>query len=260
MSNWRALADELDRWAGEGRVATLWWRDDDAARLVPKLERLFALRLHAGVPLAMAAIPATIAEETVAAFESADQIEVLQHGYTHRNHAPLGERKSELGTGRPTAMALAELTAGRRRLGALFGARVLDVLVPPWNRISVALVNRLGAIGFSGISAYGPRTCVRPAPGLRQVNTHVDIIDWHATRGFIGDGEALAMAVGHLRARRANAADGDEPTGLLSHHRVHDEAAWAFVATFLEATAAHPGARWVSAGEAFAGSDLEPGS
>ena len=258
MSSWRALADELDRWAGEGRVATLWWRDDDAARLVPKLERLFALRRHARVPLAMAVIPATVAEETVAAFESADQVDVLQHGYAHSNHAPLGERKSELGAGRPTAMALAELTAGRRRLGALFGARVLDVLVPPWNRISVALVNRLGATGFTGISAYGPRTCVRPASGLRQVNTHVDIIDWHATRGFIGDGEALAMAVGHLRARRAHTADGDEPTGLLSHHQEHDEAAWAFIAAFLEATSMHPGARWMSAGDLFAAQSRQP--
>ena len=252
MSSWRALANEFDRWADEGRAATLWWRDDDAAHPVRALDRLLALRSHAGVPLSLAVIPATVADATAAVIEAADRIDILQHGYAHRNHAPPGKRKAELGEERPADRALAELCTGRQRLGALFGARSLDVLVPPWNRIAVALVDRLGAAGFAGLSAYGPRAHAIPTAGLRQVNAHIDIIDWRATRGFVGVGEALALAVGHLRARRAQATDGDEPTGLLSHHRVHDEAAWSFVTAFLEATAAHPGARWVSAGDAFA--------
>ncbi len=243
------LTDELDRWAGEGRTATLWWRDDDSARPIPALDRLLALRAQAEAPLALAVIPAMVEDETAAHVDPGDDIDVLQHGYAHLNHAPPGKRKAELGPERSADEALDELAAGRRRLTALFGARALDVLVPPWNRIASALVGRLGSAGFSGLSIYGPRA--RSAPGLRQVNAHVDIIDWRATRGFVGVDEALALAVGHLRARRTRAA-GVEPTVLLSHHRDHDEAAWAFIGAFLEATAAHPATRWMSARDAFA--------
>ncbi len=252
MSSWGTLTNELDHWAGAGRIATLWWRDDDAARPVPALERLLDMRAQAGAPLALAAIPATVEDATAARIDSHDGLDVLQHGYAHRNHAPPGTPKSELGPERPLDEVVDELTAGRRRLKALFGARAVAVMVPPWNRMADALVGRLGAAGFMGLSSYGPRSHARPAPGVRQVNTHIDIIDWRGTRGFVGVDEALALAVEHLRARRTRAADSDEPTGLLSHHCAHDGAGWAFIGAFLDATAAHPGAHWMSARDAFA--------
>ena len=54
--------------------------------------------------------------------------------------------------------------------------------------------------------------------------------------------------------RRTGEMDDAEPTGLLSHHLVHDEAAWRFIDDYIEATKSHPAARWISAREAFAGS------
>jgi len=54
---WRELQDELDAWTDAGRVATLWWRDDDASGPSPALDRLLALQSHYGVPLALAVIP-----------------------------------------------------------------------------------------------------------------------------------------------------------------------------------------------------------
>jgi hypothetical protein len=249
---WKQLGDELDRWAGAGRVATLWWRDDDAAQPTESLSRALDLRSRADIPLALAAIPATIEESVAVRLRDNDDIDVLQHGYAHRNHARPGESKVELGAQRPADAVLDELGLGGRRLEAMVGARFLGVLVPPWNRIDETLVGRLGGAGFTGISTYGPRNAAHAAPSLMQVNAHVDIIDWRATRRFVGDEAALAMAVGHLRARRAGEADGDEPTGLLSHHLVHDEAAWRFIDAYVEATKAHPAVRWVSARQAFA--------
>ena len=88
----------------------------------------------------------------------------------------------------------------------------------------------------------------------------LDWLDWRGGRGFVGETAALGLAVGHLAARRAAAGNGvgdeagggDEPTGLLSHHLVHDAAAWDFIEAFIAATAAHPAARWLDAAEAFA--------
>jgi hypothetical protein len=69
-------------------------------------------------------------------------------------------------------------------------------------------------------------------------------MNW-ATRAFGGESAALARAVKHLRARRTGGADADEPTGLLTHHLTHDEAAWAFMDRFLTAITGHPAARLV---------------
>src|SRR4029450_2060394 len=57
MTSWPDLDAELDAWAKAGRRAPLWWRDDDAARTTPALERLLALHARHGVPLALAVIP-----------------------------------------------------------------------------------------------------------------------------------------------------------------------------------------------------------
>src|SRR5216684_8019215 len=54
-ADWLDLERELDAWRAAGRSATLWWRDDDAVRPTPALDRLLAIA--AGVPLALAVIP-----------------------------------------------------------------------------------------------------------------------------------------------------------------------------------------------------------
>lgn len=256
MADWTLLTDELDRWADSGRPATLWWRDDDAARAVPALDRLLATRAETGVPLALAVIPATLEDAAAGRIDDDADTAVLQHGYAHRNHAAPDARKAELGPGRRAADVLDELATGRRRLAAAFRKRVMPVLVPPWNRVAGAVVGRLAGAGFTGLSAYGRRESARPAPGLDQVNTHVDIIDWRGSRGFVGDDAALALAIAHLRARRAGEADGDEPTGLLTHHLAHDAAAWTFLARLLPFLTGHPATSLIPAAEAFA---ISPG-
>lgn len=136
---------------------------------------------------------------------------------------------------------LAELAIGRARLLALFGDRFRPVLVPPWNRIADGLVWRLGESGLAGLSRFGPR---RDGEGDAVVNTHIDILDWHGSRGFVGDRAALGAAVAHLAAKREGRADAGEPTGLLSHHRDHDEACWTFLSAFRDAVDRHPAAQW----------------
>jgi hypothetical protein len=98
------------------------------------------------------------------------------------------------------------------------------------------------------MSGYGVRTST--APGIVQVNTHVDIIDWRGTRAFVGEEAALRMAVKHLASRRTGTADAAEPTGWLTHHAVHDKAAWEFLERLFERTKLR-GARWIDPVELF---------
>lgn len=248
MTDWNSLREELDRWADLGMTATLWWRDDDAALPDPALNRLLGL---CAVPLALAVIPATVHEDTAGTILAQAAATVIQHGYAHRNHQPEGMRKCEFGDHRDMHDALDDLVIGRRRLEALFDDRFAAVLAPPWNRLSAPYTAQLIGVGLSGLTTYGPRATANPAPGVVLVNSHVDIIDWRGTRGFMGEAAALGLAVDHLAARRAKTVDAAEPTGLLSHHLIHDAAAWRFIEAFMAATVDHKAARWVAVADAF---------
>ena len=246
---WRALADELARWRDGGRVAEFWWRDDDAARPDAALARLLALARRTGAPLALAVIPMQTTAET---FENIGAgVSILQHGTDHRDRAGAGEKKTEFPAAESPRDASARLAAARERLAALARTRFVAALAPPWNRLPEFLVAQLVPAGFLGLSRFGARAAAQPAPGLREVNTHVDLIDWRAQRGFIGEDAALGAAVRHLAAKRAGSADAGEPTGWLSHHAVHDEAAWAFLERLFETLCPAPGLRWLSAQEIF---------
>ncbi len=232
--SWQALDEELARWRDAGRAPEFWWRDDDAAAPTPPLQQLTALSRASGVPVALAAVPLAAVAELFAGHDA----RVLMHGTDHRNRAAAGEKKTEFAAAEPDETAIARLTAARERLARLAGGRFLPVLVPPWNRLKRTLVARLAAAGLHGLSAYGPRAAAQPARGVVQINTHVDIIDWRGTRGFIGEEAALRLALKQL------ASQSDEPIGVLTHHAIHDAAAWAFLERLFERTR-RGGARWM---------------
>ena len=246
---WQAFFDEIARWRDAGRPVEFWWRDDDAARRHPALSRLVALAQSSATPLALAAIPRQAEREIFQGI--GPHVWILQHGTDHANRAAADEKKTEFAAAEPPAEAIARLAAGRSQLEAMAGERFLPVLAPPWNRVPGHLATRLAAAGFRGLSQYGPRTRAEVVPGLRQVNTHVDIIAWRSGRAFIGADEALGAATRHLAAKRAAAADPGEPTGWLTHHAVHDEAAWAFLERLFESTRGLPAIAWRRPGELF---------
>jgi hypothetical protein len=248
-SPWQLFADELSRWRDAGRVADFWWRDDDATRPTAALDRLSTLDEEAKLPLGLAVIPE---EADPALFaDLGTGIAVLQHGSDHRNRAAAGEKTTEFPAIEPRESALQRIAMGRTRLQALAGERLVPVLVPPWNRFPAALVPYLAGLGFRGYSTFAPRTSARPAKGLCQVNTHVDLIAWRRGRGFVGEERALALAIEHLAARRTGTVDATEPTGSLTHHACHDEALWSFLARLFEQTCDRVGVCWLTPADAF---------
>ena len=87
--------------------------------------------------------------------------------------------------------------------------------------------------------------CRSQAP-LPVINTTVDIIDWHGTRGC----REYALIIGEI-VSQLDAALADPrlpPIGILTHHLVHDEAAWAFLETLFEHTARNGTCRWETIG------------
>jgi hypothetical protein len=255
MTVWESLGDELARWVDAGRIATLWWRDDDAAAVTPALEQLLALRRTYDLGLALAVIPATMDAALPARLgDEPLDVAVLQHGYAHQNHASAGEKNVELGPHRPAQVVIGELGTGLLALSQAFGERFLPVMAPPWNRISPAIVAALPEIGFRALTTYGARMRVEPVRGLRQVNTHLGPLEWRDRNGFPGEDRVVAALVRELAARRTAppaSAAADEPTGMLTHHLVHDDDVWTFLDKLWNRLRAHPGVRIVPPAEIF---------
>jgi hypothetical protein len=242
VTGWRELEATLDAIAERGEAIRLWWRDDDAGPDHPALLRLLELAERRDLPLALAVVPMWLEPPVQAAIAASCRATVVQHGYAHANHAPAGAKSLELG-GRDVGVVLDELRAGRALLREAFGAGFLAVLVPPWNRYDPALLAQLGASGFRGLSTFGPRPAAPPAPGVCQVNTHLDPIDWRGSRLFVGETAALERLCAVLAP--------EEPIGILSHHLVMDEDGWRFLDRLLGVLSRHPAARMCAPDEVF---------
>ena len=160
-----------------------------------------------------------------------------QHGFAHANHAVPGERAIELGGHRPLASLLDDLVRGRGKLRALFGARLCDILVPPWNRISPALVPHLDGLGYAALSTIAP---TRAEGAIPRLDCDLDIMDWR--RGRVG------RPLADVARAAARVIDRQGSLGLLTHHLAHDAGAWAVLAPLAEEFARHPAARFAGQG------------
>ena len=150
MTDWDDLARECEAWAAAGRVAELWWRDDDAVADTPALRRLLALA-EGRAPIALAVIPATLTPSLAPLLAAEGKnVSVLQHGYDHGNRAAEGAKKSEFPQARPAAEVRATLAAGRDRLRDQFAARFVPAFTPPWNRFDPRHLSVLPELGYRG--------------------------------------------------------------------------------------------------------------
>ncbi len=248
---WAALERELEMWRQDNVPATLWWRDDDAQEPSAQLDRLIRLSATSKTPLILATIPHGADDSLSEKIRNAAQISIVQHGWSHRNHAPPSEKKCELGDHRALSKIEHELVAGADILIRLFGDRFLPVLVPPWNRISNNVTDQLENYGYVGLSTFGDRKIVQVSSGLHQANTHVDLINWRGDRAFIGTKIALEKITSHLNQRRCRKLRRNEATGILTHHLDHDENLWQFLELLFQFTQRHSAAQWQTGREVF---------
>ena len=227
------IAAALAAREAQGRPVRFWLRDDDAVTDTPALERLIGWSQRAQAPVLLAVIPALADDALARRLASAPLLIPCQHGLSHTNHAPTGEKSAEFGPHRPLSAMIRDIERGRALMRDRFGARAAPVFVPPWNRISADLTAPLAGLGFTALSTFGPPR-LPLAPGMAEINTDLDIIDWRGGRRGRPLPELDAELARHL------AGTGARPAGILTHHLVHDENAW----DFLDALIALPGLLW----------------
>ncbi len=251
MASWGDLIEELKRWAAAGRRPGLWWRDDDAIAPGPRLHRLTELSRTSGAALALAVIPERAEDALGEILADLPGVKILVHGLTHRNRAPADQKKAEFGAHRPVDEMLSDAAMAWENLAGRFPRLAVPIFVPPWNRIDADLVPRLPLARLHGLSRFGPRAAASPAAGLSECNCHLDLIDWHLGRGFVGEAEALDRLIAHLQGRRNGTVDRQESSGILSHHNVMDQAGWDFLAKLFARTKECDHAHWLTIDEVF---------
>jgi hypothetical protein len=244
--DWGPLSRELSHWAEAGRTARLWLRDDDAVAMTPALERLVELCETYRVPALLAVIPTEAEEELAVSLTGKPLFEVAVHGFSHKNHAPAGAKKQEFPVERNRDQMEKELASGRLRLHGLFGSKLAEIFVPPWNRIDADVAAWLPRFGFRALSALGRKSLFPvPAP-LVEINVHLDIIDWRGNRG----GHDPASLAAQLARQLAWARSNDWcAVGILTHHLIHDATAWRFIEELFARTVSHPSVWWTAAKE-----------
>jgi peptidoglycan/xylan/chitin deacetylase (PgdA/CDA1 family) len=220
MSVFDDVGLEFGRWRDLGLKPRFWLRDDDATRPTRALGRLLGLVREYDVPLLLAVIPVEATDALAEAIDGEKLVTPAVHGYAHRRHTPDDLPPMELGGERSVDEILDELEKGRARLRDLFGGRLSDILVPPWNRLSREVAMRLHEVNFTALST---NSWHEDGSSLPQLNTQIDIVDW--TNGKRG--HTIEWAMGELLRRLEQARErGGVPLGILSHHLVHDQQAW----------------------------------
>lgn len=239
-----ALGLELGRWGRAGRVARLWWRDDDAREPTPELERLLALAARSDAPLALAVIPDAEPARLAPLLGKHPQVSVLQHGVHHRNR-----RRGPVAGEFPPEMSREEIAGevrtGWARLQDLPGA--IAVFAPPWNDVHPALPGALRLCGHRGFSAWGE---ISAAARPFRIDAHLDLMRWRPAARFRGEA-GMWLALRRALAERRRAGRWEAPIGVLTHHLVHDEAAWAFLRRLLDWTRQRPELAWTDAATLF---------
>ena len=220
------IGPELARWKARGRAPVVWWRDDDARRPTPALDRLLTLSTRFGAPITMAAVPDGDIHALAEACRAAGGVELAIHGFRHENRAPSGQSSGEVNDLDRLADVILELGTALdvfRRAGAR-----ASLFVPPWNNAHPTLKTALRLHGL-GLSCYGE---FRGEEDLTRLDTHLDVLRWKPEPRFRGAARFLLRTRRQMVERRLKNL-WDEPLGLLTHHLDHDEDTWRFLEAFL---------------------------
>lgn len=217
----------------------VFFRDDDVDEDEVTLRRLLRLFLQRRIPINLGVIPgrltAACAELLTQSINAAPAlIELNQHGWLHINHEGGRERegrKCEFGPSRTYAEQLADIAQGQAQMNEAFGPRWFPVFIPPWNRCVEDTYRALDQLGFRALSAKQGSSVVT-GYRFKEISITLDLFNW---RG----GASLRPAdeiVDELTLRLGR----QQTIGVMLHHKVMDERAWAFMDSLLDSLASHP--------------------
>ncbi len=233
------LMSALERRQEQSALLRLFFRDDDVDEDEATLRRLLRLFLRRETPINLGVIPGRLTEAGAGLLaqsisDAPALLELNQHGWLHINHEREG-RKCEFGPSRTYAEQLVDIAQGQARMTEAFGPHWSPVFIPPWNRCAEDTYRALDQLGFHALSAKKENSVVT-GYRFREISITLDFYNW---RG----GACLKPAeeiIGDLIAQVSR----QQTIGVMLHHKVMDERAFAFLDSMLDTLASRQTVRF----------------
>ena len=260
---WDAARSELDCWVDAGLTAKFWVRDDDAFETSQSLDRLHDLATKHRVRIGLAVIPGKILPNLSSFLRTnTQQFYPMCHGWMHVNHNRRN-KPGEFGPDRPISKMIMDAQSALDLFSERFG-EVRAIFVPPFNRVTPAMVKALPEIGFFGVSlmpnylerkilqfgsgsAWSKLIKIPEFSGSPRIDVHLDVINWK-TRTAHETKTIVDHLVRQLRARRLGLLAASTPIGLLTHHLAHNQGIWLACDEALEVLQSHKAVEFIDVG------------
>lgn len=217
----------LEQRQPQNRPLQFFLRDDDVDEDESTLRTLLALCFRHEMPINLAVIPGKLTAAAALLNGCAEThpnlVELSQHGWRHLNHEREG-KKSEFGASRSFDEQLADIAAGQSKMNEAFGQNWFPAFVPPWNRCTTATATALDQLGFRVLSRDAGQPLFQNCR-FTELPVSVDIFRWKGGAAFRSPEE--------LAAELRQQINSQDRIGMMLHHKVMDDAAFAWLDEFL---------------------------
>ncbi|MDC4206937.1 MAG: glycosyltransferase (plasmid) [Candidatus Manganitrophus sp.] len=243
----------LEKMGEEKRGIDLFLRDDDIDNDEETLQYLFDITLARHVPLNLEIIPGALTDAGIKLLDHHKHLhptlfELNQHGWLHLNHEKEG-RKCEFGISRNFDQQWEDISGGKTLLEKIFGDKFYPVFTPPWNRCTEETFKVLDRLGFRVFSKdKGDRLVT--GFGFKEISTTLDLYRWKGKPSLKSPEEIVESLTFQMRETG--------PIGILLHHQVMSDEAFAFLDALLGTLCQYPNIRFHTFQSLAEATDPEP--
>ncbi len=215
------VKSSLEQRQRQNRSLNVFLRDDDIDDDEASLRALLQICLRHNMPINLAVIPGRLTLAAASFLNDLLQqaprlIELNQHGWLHLNHEREG-KKCEFGISRNPAEQLADIAAGQARMNDAFGQNWFPVFVPPWNRCTATTATALDELGFRVLSREHSQSQFE-GHRFTELPVTLDLYRWR--------GGAELRPPEELATELSRQIADDDRIGIMSHHKVMNDAAF----------------------------------
>lgn len=195
----------------------LFIRDDDVWSLDKSFQEFFDFMLKQKIPVVYGVIPAKLQEDTALFLRRAKQeapnlLDIVQHGYTHRNYAAPGEHQYEFGSVRTYIQQLEDISQGMQIMHHWFGELVTPGFIPSYHADDA---NTIDAIEALDIPLYSSRLQVP-----RQAKKFIDLPAQIWVNRVNAYGEPWPLEFHGLLRDLASVLESGPITGMVFRHHL----------------------------------------
>lgn len=193
----------------------LFIRNDDVWKLDRFFYEFFDFMLKYEIPVVYGVIPALIQEDAAIFLRRAKEknprlLDIVQHGYAHRNYAPAGERKYEFGHARSYKQQLDDIASGIQIMRSCFGEMVTPGFTPSFHSYDT---NTIDAIEALNVPIHSARLIVP-----REKKKFIDVPAQIWANKLDLQGKPCSLEFHRLAIDLASVLESGPITGMVFHH------------------------------------------